>query len=60
MFTLRVDRPTDFIGYPKVRLWVEADGSDDMDLFVFLQKLNAGGEPLEQFNVANHGPVMQA
>ncbi len=59
-FTVRVDAPTDFVGYPKVRLWVEADGSDDMDLFVFLQKLDVRGEPLEQFNIANHGPQMQA
>ncbi len=58
-FTLKVDSATEFVGYPKVRLWVEADGSDDMDLFVFLQKLNADGEQLEQFNVPNHGPVMQ-
>lgn len=58
-FTVRVDSPMEFVGYPKVRLWVEADGSDDMDLFVFLQKLNADGEQLEQFNVPNHGPKMQ-
>ncbi len=58
-FTVRVDSPTDFVGYPKLRLWVEADGSDDMDVFVFLQKLNAKGEQLEQFNIPNHGPVMQ-
>ena len=58
-FTLRFDSPTEFVGYPKVRLWVEADGSDDMDLFVFLQKLNGDGEQLEQFNVPNHGPIMQ-
>ena len=59
-FTIRVEQPTEFVGYPKLRLWVEADGSDDMDLFVFLQKLNADGEQLEQFNVPNHGPRMQA
>ena len=58
-FTIQVDSPTEFVGYPKLRLWVEADGSDDMDLFVFLQKLNAAGEQLEQFNVPNHGPKMQ-
>ena len=45
-FTVRVGLPTEFIGYPKVRLWLEADGSDDMDVFVFLQKLTAEGEPL--------------
>src|SRR5260370_7287293 len=31
-----------------------------MDLFVFLQKLDADGQQLEQFNVPNHGPQMQA
>lgn len=59
-FTIRFDSPAEFIGYPKARLWLEADGSDDMDVFVFLQKLNAQGEPLEQFNVPNHGPQMDA
>ena len=59
-FLVRVDAPTAFVGYPKVRLWVEADGSDDMDLFVFLQKLTADGEVLEQFTIPNHGPKVQA
>ena len=58
-FTIRIESPTEIIGYPKLRLWVEADGSDDMDLFVFLQKLNANGEQLEQFNIPNDGPIMQ-
>ncbi len=58
-FTIRVGAPLDFVGYPKVCLWVEADASDDMDLFVFLQKLDPEGRQLEQFNVPNHGPVMQ-
>ena len=59
-FVVRVDEPTAFVGYPKATLWVEADGGDDLDLFVILQKLNADGEPLEQFNIPNHGPQMQA
>jgi predicted acyl esterase len=58
-FTVQVDAPTEFVGYPKLRLWLEADGSDDMDVFVFLQKLNVAGEQLEQFNVPNTGPKMQ-
>ena len=59
-FTLRIDSAVEFIGYPKVRLWLEADGADDMDIFVFLQKRNAAGERLEQFNIPNHGPQMEA
>ena len=58
-FVLKVDSPTQFVGYPKARIWVEADGNDDIDLFVFLQKLNADGQPLEQITVPNNGPVMQ-
>ena len=59
VFTLNVEAPTQFVGYPKARLWVESDGADDMDLFVLLQKLNAAGEVLEQFNIPNQGPMMQ-
>ena len=59
-FTIRAHTPMAFVGYPTARLWVAADSSDDMDVFVFLQKLNADGEQLEQFNIPNHGPQMQA
>ena len=59
VFTLRIDTGTDFIGYPKLRLWVQADGADDMDVFVLLQKVDADGQVLEQFNIPNHGPAMQ-
>lgn len=59
-FTIRVDAQTEFVGYPKTRLWVEADGGDDMDVFVFLQKLNADGEMLEQFTVHGRGPQIEA
>ena len=58
-FTMRFESVTAFLGYPKVRLWIEADGAEDMDLFVFLQKLDADGQQLEQFNIANHGPKIQ-
>jgi hypothetical protein len=57
-FTIRFDTETELVGYPKAGLWVEADGSDDMDLFVLLQKLDAQGNVLEQFNVPNHSEVM--
>ncbi len=57
-FTIRVDAPTELVGYPKVHLWIEADGADDLDLFVLLQKLDADGTPLEQINVPNQGPQM--
>jgi predicted acyl esterase len=34
---------TELTGYYALRLWVEADGADDMDLFTALQKLDAAG-----------------
>jgi len=37
---------TEISGYASLKLWVEADGSDDMDLFVALQKIDAAGEPV--------------
>ena len=42
-FDWRFDQQTEISGNASLRLWVEADGSDDMDLFVALQKLDADG-----------------
>jgi predicted acyl esterase len=57
-FLFRFDRKTVMVGYPKARLWVEARGADDMDLFVLLQKLDTYGTPLQQFTVPNHGAAI--
>jgi hypothetical protein len=43
-FTVRFDRPTEITGHAALRLWVEAEGSDDADLFIALQKLDADGQ----------------
>lgn len=48
---------TVLVGYPKAHLWVEAKGSDDMDLFVLVQKLDAYGTPLQAFTVPNHSAM---
>lgn len=37
---------TEITGHASLRIWVEAEGSDDMDLFVALQKLDAAGQPV--------------
>jgi uncharacterized protein len=58
-FTVCFDTATEVVGYPKARLWVQSDGWDDMDLFVFLQKLDVAGNVLEQFNVPNHSDLLQ-
>lgn len=58
-FTVRFEQETVMVGYPKVTLWVEAKGSDDMDLFVLVQKLDRSGSHLQQFTVPNQGALMQ-
>lgn len=40
----RMPETIDIISYMKLRLWVEASGSDDMELTVTVQKLDANGE----------------
>lgn len=52
-FITRFDHETVLVGYPKAHLWVEARGSDDMDIFVLVQKLDAHGTPLAAFTVPN-------
>ena len=57
-FTTRFDEETVLVGYPKAHLWVEAKGSDDMELFVLLQKLDAQGTPLQEFTVPSRSAVL--
>ena len=58
-FDIKFDRRTDLVGHMKLRLWMSADGADDMDIFVAIQKLNAAGEivPFVVLNLFDDGPV---
>lgn len=42
----RAESDVEITGGAKLRLWVESDGSDDMDLFIGVQKLDANGDPV--------------
>lgn len=42
-FDWTFEEPTELTGHASLRLWVEAEGSDDIDLFVALQKLDPDG-----------------
>jgi hypothetical protein len=48
---------TEVTGTAKLRLWVEADGSDDMDLYVGLSKLDRSGNevPMAGYNDVEDG-----
>ncbi|MFI6215326.1 CocE/NonD family hydrolase [Nocardia brasiliensis] len=41
VFALKIEEDSELIGYMKLELWVEADGSDDMDLTVSVLKLDS-------------------
>lgn len=58
-FIVTFEQETVLVGYPKARLWFEAKGSDDMDLFVLIQKLDARGTPLAEFTTPNHSAMVQ-
>lgn len=45
-FTITFSEETEISGYMKLRLWVQADGHDDMDIFVKLGKLSPEDEYL--------------
>lgn len=46
VFDYRFDADTEISGHAMLRLWIEAEGADDADLFVALQKLDRAGEPV--------------
>lgn len=58
-FDYTFDCETELTGHMKLRLWVEAVGSDDMDLFVATQKIDRdGGEvPFVFYAMLENGPV---
>ncbi|MDQ2959900.1 MAG: CocE/NonD family hydrolase [Candidatus Dormibacteraeota bacterium] len=58
-FTHRFSGTTDVVGPMALRLWVEAEGSNDMDLFVAIQKLDDNGQivPFSFLNALEDGPV---
>ena len=44
-FQYKIPKTMELIGYTKVRLWVEADGSNDMELTVSVTKRDANNKP---------------
>ncbi len=58
-FEFKFDEKTELTGYMKLKLWVQAEGSDDMDLFVAIEKIDRAGYlvPFPYFGNHNDGPV---
>ena len=59
LFDYRFARDTELTGHMKLRLWLEARGSSDADVFVAVQKLDAGGVPVgfTFYAFYDNGPV---
>jgi hypothetical protein len=59
VFDFRIEAVTELTGGMKLRVWVEAQGADDMDLFVAIQKLDADGRlvPFIFYAMSEDGPV---
>jgi predicted acyl esterase len=58
-FNYKFAKATELIGHMKLRLWMAADGADDMDIFVAVQKFDKNGRyvPFAAFNAMEDGPV---
>lgn len=59
VFELVFPGKTELTGHMKLKLWVQAEGSDDMDLFAAVQKVDRSGEIVTFPFFSNHddGPV---
>jgi len=58
-FEFTFNEKTEITGHMKLKLWVQADGSDDMDLFVALEKFDRSVNlvPFPFFGNHDDGPV---
>ena len=58
-FDITFDKETEITGYMKLRVFMSCEASDDMDVFVGLQKLDAKGEfvPMAYCAQFDDGPV---
>jgi predicted acyl esterase len=61
-FDIKFSADTELAGFIKAHLWVEADGHDEMDLFLTVQKLDQDGEwlPTSVFGLAHPGAWARA
>ncbi len=59
LYTIRFEQDTELSGYMKLKLWVSTTGGSDMDLFVGVKKLNAGGKEVHFYAKTgyNKGPA---
>lgn len=60
VFDYQFERDTDLVGYMTLKLWIDAEDADDVDLFVGIEKLDANGDEVYFFSSSGgnaNGPV---
>ncbi|KAH8602375.1 Alpha/Beta hydrolase protein [Bisporella sp. PMI_857] len=50
-FSYVFEKKTQIIGIPKAVLYMSCDDFDDMDIYVFIEKLDKEGEPMKNLNI---------
>jgi hypothetical protein len=58
-FDIKFDEPTELTGHMKLHLFMSAEGADDLDVFVAVQKLDGNGKlvPFAYYAQFEDGPV---
>ncbi|WP_129790480.1 CocE/NonD family hydrolase [Sphingosinicella sp. CPCC 101087] len=58
-FDMKFEHDTELTGHMKLKLWVETDAGNDMDLFVAIQKLDRDGNvvPFVFYAICDDGPA---
>lgn len=58
-FEFEFDKKTELTGHMMLKLWVQADGGEDMDLFVAIEKIDRSGDivPFQFYSNHEDGPV---
>lgn len=59
-WSLPVEELTDIIGYMNLRLWVQANGSDDMELAVTVEKTDSKDQPYKTTSSAESSSTIAA
>ncbi|KAI1840040.1 hypothetical protein JX265_013526 [Neoarthrinium moseri] len=56
---LPIVQPLEFVGHAKLKLWVEAKGAENMDLFITLRKTDANGNEVffPWLTIVDTGPI---
>lgn len=50
-FTYTFGQTTQIVGMPKAVLYMSCDDADDMDVYVFIEKLDTSGKPMKNLNI---------